>query len=99
MRALLLVVAAFVGGLLLGASSYRARSALADLRALLPGPLAPVWAPQCSNIYKGGHSATLHRLLPPPPAAAAAAADVWQASSGAILPPPAAPHFCIEILP
>ncbi|PRW21114.1 auxin-binding 1 [Chlorella sorokiniana] len=54
MRALLLALAAFLGGVLLGASSYRARLVLADLRAALPGPLAPVWAPHCANIYAGG---------------------------------------------
>lgn len=53
MCALLLALASFLGGILLGAGSYRARSALADLRAALPGPLAPAWLPRCANIYAG----------------------------------------------
>lgn len=68
MRALLLALAAFMGGLLLGASSWRVRSVLADLRAALPGPFAPAWArPRCANIYAGGLADRAHGRHPEPP--------------------------------
>lgn len=71
MRALLTVLTAFVGGLLLGATSYRARTAVANLLAALPGPLAP-WKPMCADIYAGapiGARACAAVALPPAAAA------------------------------
>ena len=106
MRALLLALASFLGGILLGAGSYRVGSALADLRAALPGPLAPAWLPRCANIYAGRcklasdpHRGALAPPPPPPPpvppprSVASSARTRGDAQSGRSLAPLQAGHW------